>query len=76
MTDKLTTASLMVSVATQLEGLPAKIMLAAAMLDAVSHYFHMYATLLTGGASHKSTLETQNFAVRTFYAHKVQNEPS
>jgi CDP-diacylglycerol--inositol 3-phosphatidyltransferase len=45
------------------------------VLDLASHYMHMYASLVVGGArtSHKDVSNSQNWLMRVYYTNKVRN---
>lgn len=41
------------------------------VLDLVSHWYHMYASLLTGQTSHKNMNTDGNFLIRLYYSNKI-----
>jgi CDP-diacylglycerol--inositol 3-phosphatidyltransferase len=45
-------------------------------LDLASHYIHMYASLTTGGQSHKKVEASRSWVLHLYYTNKVSQTPS
>lgn len=72
-TDRCTTSCLLVFLATAMPRW-AIVFQGLIALDFASHYMHMYASLVIGGAgsSHKDVAKSQNWLMRVYYSNKVR----
>jgi CDP-diacylglycerol--inositol 3-phosphatidyltransferase len=69
-TDRSTTACLLVHLATIYPNIQLAFMLLIA-LDLSSHYIHMYSQIIAGLASHKTIRNNQNFLLKLYYQNSV-----
>jgi len=70
-TDRCTTACLLVFLASAWPRF-AIVFQGLISLDLASHYVHMYATLVTGGQSHKNIEADDNYILHLYYTNKVR----
>ncbi|UPR02745.1 phosphatidylinositol synthase [Chloropicon primus] len=69
-TDRLSTAALLCILGVLYPGM-AQIFILLQALDIASHWCHMYASLLSGGTSHKELSNHHNWLVRSYYANRI-----
>merc|ERR1712144_34673 len=69
-TDRLSTAALL-GILAVLYPSKAQICMFLQALDIASHWCHMYASLVSGGTSHKELSNHHNWLVRSYYANRI-----
>lgn len=69
-TDRLSTAALLCILGVLYPGM-AQFCILLQALDIASHWCHMYASLVSGGTSHKELSNHHNWLVRSYYANRI-----